>query len=35
RRFLERRLREEFNFDGSPVRINVRVRDKREQRRKR
>jgi GTP-binding protein len=34
RRFLERRLREEFNFDGSPVRINVRVRDKREQRRK-
>ncbi|MCT1355648.1 ribosome biogenesis GTPase Der, partial [Gordonia sp. p3-SID1431] len=33
RRFLERRLREEFNFDGSPVRINVRVRDKREQRR--
>ncbi|MEE3853505.1 ribosome biogenesis GTPase Der [Gordonia sp. LSe1-13] len=35
RRFLERRLREEFEFDGSPVRINVRVRDKREQRRKR
>ncbi|WP_439029008.1 ribosome biogenesis GTPase Der [Gordonia terrae] len=35
RRFLERRLREQFNFDGSPVRINVRVRDKREQRRKR
>ncbi|ANY23802.1 MULTISPECIES: ribosome biogenesis GTPase Der [Gordonia] len=35
RRFLERRLREEFNFDGSPVRVNVRVRDKREQRRKR
>ncbi|MFT4043199.1 MAG: ribosome biogenesis GTPase Der [Gordonia sp. (in: high G+C Gram-positive bacteria)] len=34
RRFLERRLREEFGFDGSPVRINVRVRDKREQRRK-
>ena len=34
RRFLERRLREEFSFDGSPVRINVRVRDKREQRRK-
>lgn len=33
RRFLERRLREEFNFDGSPVRVNVRVRDKREQRR--
>ncbi|MFT4126708.1 MAG: ribosome biogenesis GTPase Der [Gordonia sp. (in: high G+C Gram-positive bacteria)] len=35
RRFLERRLREEFGFDGSPVRINVRVRDKREQRRRR
>ncbi|MEJ9080818.1 MULTISPECIES: ribosome biogenesis GTPase Der [Gordonia] len=34
RRFIERRLREEFGFDGSPVRVNVRVRDKREQRRK-
>lgn len=34
RRFLERRLREEFNFDGSPVRVNVRVRDKREMRKK-
>ncbi|AII10207.1 GTP-binding protein [Rhodococcus wratislaviensis] len=32
RRFLERRLREEFNFDGSPVRISVRVREKRERR---
>ncbi|WP_026918039.1 ribosome biogenesis GTPase Der [Gordonia shandongensis] len=32
RRFLERRLREEFGFDGSPVRINVRVRDKRDRR---
>ncbi|UGT60920.1 ribosome biogenesis GTPase Der [Nocardia asteroides] len=30
RRFLERRLREEFNFDGSPVRISVRVRERRE-----
>ncbi|WP_147141918.1 ribosome biogenesis GTPase Der [Nocardia ninae] len=30
RRFLERRLREEFNFDGSPVRVSVRVREKRE-----
>jgi GTP-binding protein len=30
RRFLERRLREEFGFDGSPVRINVRVREKRD-----
>ncbi|MGV9795105.1 ribosome biogenesis GTPase Der [Gordonia sp. NPDC003422] len=34
RRFLERRLREEFNFDGSPVRINVRVRDKRDRRKR-
>ncbi|MFC8529349.1 ribosome biogenesis GTPase Der [Nocardia sp. NPDC057227] len=30
RRFLERRLREEFNFDGSPVRISVRIRERRE-----
>ena len=29
RRFLERRLREEFGFKGSPVRISVRVREKR------
>ena len=29
RRFLERRLREEFGFPGSPVRISVRVREKR------
>jgi GTPase len=29
RRFLERRLRETFGFAGSPVRINVRVREKR------
>ena len=29
RRFLERRLREEFGFAGSPVRISVRVREKR------
>ncbi|NLG56280.1 MAG: ribosome biogenesis GTPase Der [Rhodococcus sp.] len=34
RRFLERRLREEFNFDGSPVRISVRVREKRDRRAK-
>lgn len=32
RRFLERKLREQFGFDGSPVRINVRVREKRERR---
>ncbi|MGP5654842.1 bifunctional cytidylate kinase/GTPase Der [Candidatus Corynebacterium faecigallinarum] len=30
RRFLERRLRESFGFEGSPVRIAVRVREKRD-----
>jgi GTP-binding protein len=30
RRFVERRLREEFGFDGSPVQVSVRVRSKRE-----
>ncbi|MGU3437458.1 ribosome biogenesis GTPase Der [Actinomycetes bacterium M1A6_2h] len=34
RRFIERRLREEFNFDGSPVRISVRIREKRDRGRK-
>jgi GTP-binding protein len=29
RRFLERKLREKFGFEGSPIRINVRVREKR------
>ena len=29
RRFIERRLREEFGFVGSPVVVNVRVREKR------
>jgi len=29
RRFLERRLRETFGFEGSPIRINLRVREKR------
>ncbi|MEU5693334.1 ribosome biogenesis GTPase Der [Actinosynnema sp. NPDC020468] len=29
RRFIERRLREEFGFEGSPVRVSVRVREKR------
>jgi GTP-binding protein len=29
RRFLERRLRETFGFTGSPVRISVRVRERR------
>ena len=32
RRFLERRLRETFGFDGSPVRVNVRVKERRERR---
>jgi GTPase len=29
RRYVERRLREEFGFHGSPIRLTVRVRDKR------
>ncbi len=29
RRFLERRLREEFGFPGTPIEISVRVREKR------
>ncbi|MGN6242500.1 MAG: ribosome biogenesis GTPase Der [Motilibacteraceae bacterium] len=29
RRFIERRLREEFGFEGSPVEVSVRVREKR------
>jgi len=29
RRFIERRLREEFGFTGSPVRLSIRVREKR------
>lgn len=32
RRFIERRLREEFGFTGTPIRISVRVREKRGQR---
>lgn len=34
RRFLERRLREEFGFAGTPIRINVRVREKRKRSRR-
>lgn len=34
RRFLERRLRETFGFEGSPIRINVRVREKRSAKRR-
>jgi GTP-binding protein len=33
RRFVERRFRETFGFTGSPVRISVRVREKRERKR--
>jgi GTPase len=29
RRFIERRLREEFGFEGSPVHVSVRLRAKR------
>ncbi|MEV8095287.1 ribosome biogenesis GTPase Der [Kitasatospora sp. NPDC085879] len=29
RRFIERRLREEFGFEGTPISISVRVREKR------
>ena len=29
RRFIERRLREEFGFEGSPIRVSVRPRDRR------
>ncbi|RKN43728.1 ribosome biogenesis GTPase Der [Streptomyces hoynatensis] len=29
RRFIERRLREEFGFEGSPIHVSVRVREKR------
>ncbi|MFV0461165.1 MAG: ribosome biogenesis GTPase Der [Actinomycetales bacterium] len=32
RRFIERRLREEFGFEGTPVEISVRVREKRRRR---
>ncbi|NYF96694.1 GTP-binding protein [Janibacter cremeus] len=32
RRFLERRLREEFGFDGTPIEISVRVRERRRRR---
>ena len=32
RRFIERRLREEFGFVGTPLRINLRVREKKKRR---
>ncbi len=33
RRFVERRLREEYGFTGTPIRINLRIREKRGARR--
>ena len=32
RRFIERRLREEFGFVGSPIRVMMRIREKRSRR---
>lgn len=32
RRFIERRLREEFGFAGTPIRIELRIREKRQRR---
>ncbi|WP_084103860.1 ribosome biogenesis GTPase Der [Demequina sp. NBRC 110056] len=32
RRFIERRLRENFGFEGTPIQISVRVREKRKRR---
>lgn len=32
RRFIERRLREEFGFEGSPIRVDMRIRAKRKRR---
>ncbi len=32
RRYIERRLREEFGFVGTPIRINLRIREKRKRR---
>lgn len=33
RRFIQRRLREDFGFEGSPIRVNMRVRERRERKR--
>jgi GTP-binding protein len=33
RRFLERKLREDFPFEGSPIEISVRVRERGDRRR--
>ena len=35
RRFIERRLREDFGFTGSPIQISVRAREKRQRRTRR
>ena len=32
RRFITRRLREDYGFEGSPIQVNMRVREKRERR---
>jgi GTP-binding protein len=29
RRFIERRLREEFGFEGTPIEISMKIREKR------
>ena len=29
RRFIERRLREEFGFEGTPIKVSMRLREKR------
>jgi GTP-binding protein len=29
RRFVERKLREEFGFEGSPLKVSMRLREKR------
>ena len=32
RRFIERRLREDFGFVGTPIRITLKIREKRKRR---
>ncbi|MBC6460935.1 hypothetical protein HKK72_24100, partial [Actinomadura sp. HBU206391] len=29
RRFIERRLREEFGFEGTPIEVSMKIREKR------
>ena len=31
-RFIQRRLRERYGFEGSPIQLNMRIREKRERR---